>query len=84
MVIKMTGKMKKIKLLVMVVGLLGFSFCGKPKDLDKSFNGGVVIGKCQNGIPNYYLTVKKSDSTFVTIQVYPSYFEYYQMGDTIN
>lgn len=73
--------MKRIRLIFTVIMLLVFNSCGK--DLDKSFYGGVVVGKCQNALANYYLTVKKSDSTFVTIRVYPSYYEYYQTGDTI-
>lgn len=62
---------------------LGFVSCEKPNDLDKSFYGGVVIGKCQNLVPEYFLTVKTHDGAFTTIQVYPSYYEYYQAGDTI-
>lgn len=75
--------MKKIKTLAIVFLLIGIVSCGNPNDLNKSFYGGVVLGKCQNAVPQYFLTVNKTDSTFVTIQVYPSYYEYYQAGDTI-
>lgn len=53
------------------------------KDLKKSDYGSIVIGKCQNAWPEYFLTLKRLDSTFVTVRVEPSYYEYYHSGDTI-